>query len=176
MFSSFFLLACCFLSFFFLPSKELQCSSSILVHPQFDREFILQTDASHYGLGAVLSQVDDNGFEKVIAFASRTLSDRERKYSTTEKEPLVYVMNHFRIYLLGRKFTVITDHNTLRWLHSMEPKGSLARWVMDPFRNFNSQSDIGLACAASELNPGIVRGLVRMWRRLTLGRPFTFKC
>ena len=85
-------------------------------------------------------------------------------------------MNHFRIYLLGRKFTVITDHNTLRWLHSMEPKGSLARWVMDPFRNFNSQSDIGLACAASELNPGIVRGLVRMRRRLTLGRPFTFKC
>ena len=91
------------------------------------------------------TQVDENGFEKVIAFASRTLSDRERKYSTTEKEPLVYVMNHFRIYLLGRKFTVITDHNTLRWLHKMETKGSLARWVMDPFRNFNSQSDIGQA-------------------------------
>ena len=105
---------------------------SILVHPQFDREFILQTDASDYGLGAVLSQIDQNGCEKVIVFASRTLSDCERKYSTTEKEAcaVVYAMNHFRVYLLGRKFTVVTDHNALRWLYSMEAKDRLARWVM----------------------------------------------
>ena len=103
------------------------------MRPQFDREFILQTDASDYGLGAVLSQIDNNGCEKVIAFASRTLSDRERKYSTTEKEAcaVVYAMNHFRVYLLGRKFKVITDHNALRWLYSMEAKGQLAHWVMD---------------------------------------------
>ena len=103
------------------------------MRPQFDREFILQTDASDYGLGAVLSQIDNNGCEKVIAFASRTLSDRERKYSTTEKKAcaVVYAMNHFRVYLLGRKFTVVTDHKALRWLYSMEAKGRSARWVMD---------------------------------------------
>ena len=67
--------------------------------------------------GAVLSQINNNGCEKVIAFASRTLSDRERKYSTTEKEAcaVVYTMDHFRVYLLGCKFTVVTDHNALRW-------------------------------------------------------------
>lgn len=54
-------------------------------------------------------------------------------YSTTEKEAyaIVYATRHFRVYLLGRQFKLVTDHKALTWLHSMEPKGRLARWIMD---------------------------------------------
>jgi len=84
------------------------------------------------GLGAVLTQYDSSGQEHVISYASRSLSNREKAYSATEKEALavVFATDHFRAYLLGRKFTLITDHSALRWLHSLEPKGRLGRWVM----------------------------------------------
>ena len=113
--------------------KQLLCSAPILCYPDFDREFILQTDASDVGLGAVLSQIDKSGNEHVVAYASKTLSPREKNYSTTEKEAFAiqFGTQHFRVYLLGRKFTISTDHSALSWLHSMEPKGRIARWLMD---------------------------------------------
>ena len=113
--------------------KQLLCSAPILCYPDFDREFILQTDASDVGLGAVLSQIDKSGNENVVAYASKTLSPREKNYSTTEKEAFAiqFGTQHFRVYLLGRKFTISTDHSALSWLHSMEPKGRIARWLMD---------------------------------------------
>ena len=82
---------------------------------------------------ASVRRVDDSGNEKVIAYASKALSPREQKYSTTEKEALAVVFGtgHIRVYLLGRNFKLITDHNALRWLHTMEAKGRLARWIMD---------------------------------------------
>ena len=99
---------------------------------KFDREFTLYTDASDVGLGFVLSQHDDNGIERVVAYGSRSLTPRERNYATTEKEVLAihYGAQYFRLYLLGRKFTMVTDHNALRWLNTIEPKGRLARWLM----------------------------------------------
>ncbi len=113
--------------------KELLCSAPILTYPDFGKEFVLQTNASDYGVGAVLSQLDDLGNENVIAYASKALSPREQKYSTTDKEVFAVVFGtaHFRVYLLGRHFKLITDHNALRWLHTMEAKGRLARWIMD---------------------------------------------
>ena len=66
--------------------KHLLCSAPILAYPDFSQAFILQTDASDYGVGAVLSQLDELGNEKVFAYASKALSPREQKYSTTEKE------------------------------------------------------------------------------------------
>ncbi len=104
-----------------------------MAYPDFGKEFVLQTDASDYGVSAVLSQLDDLGNEKVIAYASKALSPREQKYSTTEKEAFAVVFGtaHFRVYLLGRHFKLITDHNALRWLHTMEAKGRLARWIID---------------------------------------------
>ena len=61
------------------------------------------------------------------------MSAREINYSTTEKEAFAiqFGTQHFRMYLLGRKFTIITNHNPLSWLQSMEPKGRVARWLMD---------------------------------------------
>ena len=94
-------------------------------------EHLLDTDASQEGIGAVLSQICD-GNEQVIAYASRTLSKAERKYSVTRKELLAVVVftNHFRPYLLGRNFALQTDHSSLTWLHNFkEPEGQFAWWI-----------------------------------------------
>ena len=116
----------------FVKLKNLLCEAPILAYPQFDKKFILQTDASDLGLGAVLTQFDSMGNERAISYASRPLTDREKCYSATEKEALavIFATDYFRVYLLGKEFTLVTDHSALRWLHSVEPKGRLARWVM----------------------------------------------
>ena len=84
------------------------------------------------GLGAVLAQLDTDGTERVVSYASRTLIPREKNYSTMEKEALaiVFATEHFRYYLLGRQFQIVTDNSALTWLHSVEPKGRIARWIM----------------------------------------------
>ena len=104
----------------------------ILAFPDFSREFILDTDASDCGIGGVLSQVDDNGLERVIAYGSRTLSKPERQYCVTRRELLAVVVftDHFRPYLTGRSFILRTDHGCLTWLANFkEPTGQLARWL-----------------------------------------------
>ena len=101
----------------------------MLAFPCFDQEFVVDCDASDYGLGAVISQQQD-GDEKVIPYASRVLEDRERQYSTTKMLAMVYAIKHFRHYLYRRPFTVRTDHNALKWLQSFkEPEGQVARWL-----------------------------------------------
>ena len=84
-------------------------------------------------MGAVLTQFDLSGHEHVISYASRPLSDQEKKYSASENGALavVFATDHFRAYLLGKKITVVTDHHALQWLHSVTPKGRLGRWAMD---------------------------------------------
>ena len=113
--------------------KEKIKTAPLLVYPDFNRTFILQTDASLIGLGAVLCQLDDEGNERVIAYASRTISKHERNYTTTELECLaiVWATKVFKNYLYGRKFIVQTDHQALKWLFGMkEPSGRLARWII----------------------------------------------
>ena len=111
--------------------KSVLTGSSILSYPRDEGEYILDTDASEIGIGAVLSQVHD-GQEKVIAYGSRTLGKHERNYCITDKELLAlrYFVEHFRQYLLGVKFLVRTDHRALKWLFSLkEPSGRIARWI-----------------------------------------------
>ena len=112
--------------------KEKLVSPPVLASPCFGEEFVLDCDASDYGLGAVISQRQD-GDEKVIAFASRVLEDRERRYSITKKEMLamMYAIKHFRHYLFGRPFTARTDHNALKWLQKARRPGS--QMVRDTF-------------------------------------------
>ena len=114
--------------------KQLLCSAPILAYPDFGKNFVLQTDASDNGVGAVLSQLDDSGNEKVIAYASKALSPREQKYSTTEKEALAVVFGtgHFRVYLLSRHFKLITDRNALRWLQYHGSEGSFGALDYSP--------------------------------------------
>ena len=92
--------------------------------------FILDTDASETGLGAVLSQVID-GTEKPIAFASRRLQPAERKWPIREKEALAIVwgLQHYQHFLLGSKFTIRSDHSSLTVLQGAK-KGRLARWAI----------------------------------------------
>ena len=107
----------------------------ILALPKDQGTYILDTDASDYGLGAVLSQQQKEGneiAEKVIAYASKTLSRPERKYETTRKELLaiVYGLRQFKQYLLGRPIIIRTDHAALSWLkRTAEPMPQLARWL-----------------------------------------------
>ena len=111
--------------------KKLLTSAPILSFPDFSHKFILDTDASNDGIGAVLSQ-HKNGKEYVIAYASRSPTKAERNYSVTRRELLAVVTftNHFRQYLLGQQFLLRTDHHSLTWLTNFKnPEGQLARWL-----------------------------------------------
>eukprot|EP00731_Ephydatia_muelleri_P019872 Em0012g697a len=89
----------------FSKAKELLISASVLVHYEPDRELVLACDASEYGVGAVLSHHFEEGFDRPIAFASRTLAPAERKYSQLDKEALAIVFGvdkfHQYLYAVG---------------------------------------------------------------------------
>ena len=109
-------------------------SSPILGYPDFTRSFILETDASFDGLGAVLSQDQEHGHVE-IAYASRTLRPTERNmenYSSMKLELLALkwaVTDKFRDYLLGSKFVVFTDNNPLSYLQTAKLGATEMRWA-----------------------------------------------
>lgn len=112
--------------------KQCLISAPILSCPDFTLPFTIQTDASSYGLGAVLTQATAEG-EKVICYLSRSLTRLEQKYTTTEQECLavLWAIEKLRPYVEGSHFTVITDHHSLVWLHNLkDPCGRLARWAI----------------------------------------------
>ncbi|CAB4030743.1 Transposon Tf2-9 poly, partial [Paramuricea clavata] len=95
--------------------KQSLTSDTLLVHYDLNRKLRLACDASSYGLGAVLSHVMDDGHERPIAHASRTLSQTEKNYAQIEREALsiVFGVKKFHQFLYGRNFTLITDHKPL---------------------------------------------------------------
>ena len=112
--------------------KRALISAPILAYPDFKNEFLLFVDASSTGIGFTLAQ-EQNGKEVVIAYNGRGLNQAEKNYSTTEREALALVegIKKFQPYLFGRKFTVITDHSSLRWLMNVkDATGRLARWSL----------------------------------------------
>ena len=103
----------------------------ILTYPDFDKPFVLSTDASNVGVGAVLSQVDAEGRERPVYYAGRSLSQAERNYSTIEREMLaiVYATEKFKYYLYGLHFVIYTDHNPLvHWKNLKLTSERLTRW------------------------------------------------
>ena len=115
----------------FQSLKQLMTSAPILAYPSETDEFILDTDASNFHLGAVLSQVQD-GHERPVAYFSRTLNKAECNYCITRKELLAIVasVKHFHAYLYGQKFKVRTDHGALTWLMKFKhPEAQVARWI-----------------------------------------------
>ena len=110
--------------------KDILCTFPVLQYPDFTQAFVVTTDASNYGIGGVLSQ-GNVGKDPPVAYASRTLSDTEINYSTIEKELLaiIFCVETFRPYLYGRRFTLVTDHRPLVWMHNIKNPGSkLLRW------------------------------------------------
>lgn len=95
---------------------------------------IVIADASPTGLGAVLLQEDKNGSKRIISFASKALTDTERKYFQTEKEALalVWAVDRFQLYLLGKRFNLVTDCKPLHFLFKerAKPCARIERWVL----------------------------------------------
>ena len=117
----------------FQELKRLLTCSPVLKSPDVNRPFVLQTDASERGIGAVLSQRSADGEEHPVAYYSRKLLPREERYSTVEKECLAIKLGvqAFRVYLLGKAFVVQTDHRSLEWLHRLkENNARLTRWSL----------------------------------------------
>ncbi|KAK9681297.1 RNase H-like domain found in reverse transcriptase [Popillia japonica] len=114
----------------FQELKNAFADTLLLYHPQFDKEFILRCDASHTVVAAELVQFQ-NGKEVPIHFISRTLKPTEIRYTISEKEMLavIFSVTKLRYFLLGKKFTIETDHIALTTM--MEHKftnGRLYRW------------------------------------------------
>ena len=113
-------------------------SSPVLGFPQENGgPLILDTDASGFGIGAILSQIQD-GEERVLAYGSHFLNPAQQNYCTTKRElyAVVYFLQHFKQYLLGRRFILRSDHAPLRWLCNFrEPEEIFARWmsIIGPF-------------------------------------------
>ena len=112
-------------------NKSLE-QTKILRNPDFTKEFILFTDASNVALGASLMQ-EHGGKLFPVCFLSRTLAKAERNYSVIEKECLaiVWAITKLHKYLLGRKFTLLTDHKPLLALSKKRiSNGKIQRWAL----------------------------------------------
>ena len=115
----------------FVSLKTKLASPPVLAYPCFSKAFTLETDASIQELGAVLSQVQEDGKLRPVAYASRALNPSEKNYSVTELELLavVWAVTHFHYYLYGNKVTVLTDHSAVKAvLETSNPTGKHARW------------------------------------------------
>jgi hypothetical protein len=119
--------------------KNLQqalIQSPVLLMPDFTKPFVVQTDASYVGIGAVLSQytkIGDEMIDQPVCYESRSLRKAERNYAAYEIEllALVHAIKKFRPFIMGSKFVVQTDHRALQWLkRSRDLSGRLARWAL----------------------------------------------
>ena len=102
--------------------KQALCSDSVMLHhPDWSKPFLVQTDASAKGLGAVLSQIGPGGKEHPVRYASRTLQPLESKWTTREQEliAVIWACETFHRYIWGQHFTIQTDHANLQWLQSV---------------------------------------------------------
>ena len=159
----------------FRAAKQQLTSPCLLVHYDPDKELVLACDASPYGVGAVLSHKMPDGSEKPVAFASRSLSVAEKKYAQLDKKGLaiVFGVNKFHQFLLGRKFEIRSDHKPLQHLFNenrpVPPLASarIQRWALtlgaydytisykpgDQHANADSLSRLPLPTSLSNVQP-----------------------
>ena len=112
----------------FQALKTRLVTPPVLVYPCFTKNFMLETDALIQGLGAVLSEVQEDGKLHPVAYASRALNPSEKNYSATELETLavVWAVTHFHSHLYRNK---VTDHSAVKAvLETPNPMGNHARW------------------------------------------------
>ena len=112
--------------------KEKLADEPVVVMPDLKLPFIVRTDASDRGMGAVLLQDQGKG-PQPVAYASKKLNGAERNYATVEKECLatVWGIQKFERYLYGRQFVLETDHQPLQYLQRMKPTNArLMRWAL----------------------------------------------
>ncbi|CAM5101071.1 unnamed protein product [Eretmochelys imbricata] len=116
----------------FMDLQTVLCSNPVLIAPDFNKEFILQTDASEVGMGAILSQMVGDE-EHSILYLSRKLLPREQKYAMVERECLAvkWAMETLCYYLLGQRFILVTDHAPLQWMQQNKEKNTrVTRWFL----------------------------------------------
>ena len=117
--------------------KEALTTSPVLAYPDFSKPFFLEVDASFDGLGAILSQESTDGKVHPVAYASRSLRPNEKNmqnYSSAKLELLGMkwaITEKFRDYLLGAKFTVITDNNPLAYVKTSRLGSAMVRWMSE---------------------------------------------
>ena len=111
--------------------KTRLTSAPILAFPSMREPFILYTDASQHAMAAVPAQIQDDS-ERDICYASKSFSKAQSRYSTTKRElfAIVNFTRHFKHYLLGIKFQIVTNHRALQLFHNFkDPDGLTARWL-----------------------------------------------
>lgn len=122
----------------FQKLKQRLTAYPCLLLPDVEQPFILNTDASGFALGAVLSQKDKAGDLHPVAYASRTLKDAETRYSTFERELLgvVWGISNFRHYLYGRTFTLYCDQQAISQVLKVQDSSRVSRWAL-ALQNYN---------------------------------------
>ena len=116
----------------FQTLKDRLVSAPVMVTPDWSQEFELMCNVNDYAVGAVLGQRKDKVFHSIY-YARKVLNDARLNYAYTEKELLaiVYALEKFRLYLVGSKVIIFTDHATIRYLLTKaNSKPSLIRWVL----------------------------------------------
>jgi hypothetical protein len=115
----------------FQETKEAIVSAPVLRYPDPRLAYVLIVDASKLALGAALGQTASNGLVHIVAYASKKLTPTQSRYSATERECLgiVWAVNHFKRYIHGVRFKIVTDARALKWLFSVrDTNDKLLRW------------------------------------------------
>lgn len=112
--------------------KELFLDSIMLIHPDIDKPYYVQTDASAIGIAGCVYQLSEDGDPMIVGFCSKGLSEAEMRWTVSEQElfAIIYSLIKFEAYLRGAKIIIRTDHKSLTFLHAWKLLGArMIRWV-----------------------------------------------